>query len=781
MTTVRLTGATAFPVAQLDGDPAQRVAVHVVVEGAVQGVGFRPFIARLANEHRVHGRVANTLEGVRIEAEGRRADLRAFLDGIRPGAPCAASVAEVRVVEAEARGHSRFDIAPSEPGGLPAAQIVPDLATCPACLAEILDPANRRYRYPFTNCTECGPRYTILRALPYDRANTSMAAFAMCPACRAEYEDVNDRRYHAQPIACPDCGPQLQLRDAAGARRAECGDALLEAVALLRRGHIVAVQGLGGFHLMVDAANADAVARLRARKYRPHKPFAVMLRDIGGIPAGCACAPLEAALLESPQAPIVLLERTSGGEGWLEAVAPQCPTLGVMLPYTPLHHLLLRDFGGPLVATSGNVTDEPICTDPDEALVRLAGIADGFLVHNRPIVRPVDDSVLRVINEQPMLIRRARGYAPLPIAVDGVQPGTLAVGCHQKNTVAVTRPNAVYLSQHIGDLSTAGAVDQFRDTATALPELLNRDLCRVASDTHPDYASTAFARESRLPHAAVQHHYAHALSCMAEHGLRGPVLAVVWDGTGHGLDGTIWGGEFLVADREGYQRVAHFRPFRLPGGDRAIQEPRRSALGVLWELFGRNVPADANREAFSLQEFDTIISLLAGPVNAPLTTSAGRLFDAVASLMIACHRASFEGQAPMALEALAQRASTGRTYRFTLQACDPILIDWEPVVRGVLEDTQAGLPAPDIALGFHEALARAARDVAERIGMKTVVLSGGCMQNRILAERIIAKLEAAGCRVYAHRDVPPNDGGLALGQAYFAGNGERNEEDRPCA
>ncbi len=568
--------------------------MHIALRGAVQGVGFRPFVFRLASDMKLPGWVLNSPEGVFIEVEGAKDDLDSFLLRLQEEKPPPSFIQSLEFSFLDPAHFNSFEIRSSQLSGAATALVMPDIATCPKCLSEVLDPGDRRYRYPFTNCTHCGPRFTIIDSLPYDRTNTSMKKFEMCPDCRSEYENPNDRRFHAQPNACPVCGPLLEAWDGSGKILSRCNDALLEAVEAIRQGKIVAIKGLGGFHLVADARNDYAVDALRKRKHREAKPFALMYPSIARIKEDCDVAPMELRLLSSSESPIVLLKRIRGRSPQTvsPAVAPNNPYLGVMLPYTPLHHLLMREVGSPIVATSGNLSDEPICIDEREALVRLSGIADLFLVHNRPIVRHVDDSIVRVILGRELVLRRARGYAPLPLRCKGLVSDILAVGGHLKNTIAMAVGDNVFVSQHIGDLENSEALEAFQNVIHSFRRLYKIDPVRVVSDLHPDYLSTKFARNYGIPLISIQHHYAHVASCMAENELDGRVLGVSWDGTGYGLDGTIWGGEFLLTDERSFTRIASFRKFRLPGGAAAIKEPRRTALGALYEILGPGVFKD---------------------------------------------------------------------------------------------------------------------------------------------------------------------------------------------
>lgn len=741
------------------------VRAAVTVRGAVQGVGFRPFVYRLATDLGLAGWVRNSALGVFVEVEGEEGAVRAFVARLAPEKPPLAVIQSLETRFLDAAGHGAFSILESDAAGEKGALVLPDVATCPDCLREVFDPANRRFRYPFTNCTNCGPRFSIIRALPYDRAKTTMAGFVMCERCRAEYDDPADRRFHAQPNACPDCGPKLALRDEEGRVLAEKDDALLRAVDAVRDGKIVAVKGLGGFHLVVDASNDDAVRRLRVRKQREEKPFAILVADLGGARAVADISDDEARLLSSPEAPIVLLR--ANGEDLAPSVAPGNPYVGVFLPYTPLHHLLLRDIGAPVVATSGNRSDEPICTDEEEALLRLAGIADLFLAHDRPIERPVDDSVARVVLRREMILRRARGYAPLPVRLPADVGEALAVGAELKSALAVSRGRDAFLSQHIGDLESVEAWSAFDRTFRSFAGLHGIEPTRVACDLHPDFASTRHAEESGLPMTRVQHHHAHVLSCMAENEIEGAALGVAWDGFGLGPDGGYWGGEFLVPEGRSFRRVASLRPFPLVGGDAAARDPSRSAAGLLYATFrGDWIDAFPSRPSWIDEPARPLFEReLTKGLETPNCTSAGRLFDAVSALAGACGVIRYEGQAAMSLEWVVGGLETYDAYPFPLvEGEDRLLLDWEPMIRAIVDERREGAPAAAIAARFHNALVRGIVDVAARIGLDRVVLTGGCFQNEYLLKRSVLALLAAGFRPYRHQRVPPNDGGIALGQ-----------------
>ena len=751
----------------------QALRLRVTIRGAVQGVGFRPFVFRLAEELELTGWVNNSAQGVFIEVEGRRDQLQSFLLRIPREKPPRAFIQSLESSWLDRVGYTKFEIRESVAAGAKTALILPDIATCPECLREIFDPANRRYRYPFTNCTHCGPRFSIIESLPYDRPNTTMNRFAMCEACRAEYEDPLDRRFHAQPNACPSCGPQLELWDRAGQVLFRRDGALKQAAHAIRRGEIVAVKGLGGFHLLVDARNEGAVCRLRELKHREEKPFALMMPSLAAAQALCEVFETEERLLTSPESPIVLLRRHEDAGGVAEAVAPRNPCLGVMLPYTPLHHLLLAELDFPMVATSGNLAEEPICTDERDALRRLNGIADLFLVHDRPIARHVDDSIVRVVMDREMVLRRARGFAPLPIHLSRRSlPPQLAVGAHLKSSVALAVGSDVFISQHIGDLESEAAFDAFRRVIGDFERLYDVQPESVTCDAHPDYLSTKFARQLGVPVREVQHHFAHVVSCMAENDLEGPVLGVAWDGTGYGTDGTIWGGEFFRATRHDFERVAHLRQFRMPGGDSAVREPRRSAVGVLYEIFGDalfGLKELAPVQGFTRPELQIVRQMLHKQLNAPVTSSAGRLFDAAAAIAGLRQETRYEGQAAMEWEFAADGYQTDEAYPFRIRdGQSPLVIDWEPMIRAMLDDVAENEPVGWLAAKFHNALAEMIVTMARRIGREQVVLSGGCFQNRYLTERAVRRLEQENFRAYWHQRVPPNDGGIALGQMVAA-------------
>jgi len=723
--------------------------LRVSLRGAVQGVGFRPFVYRLATELGLTGWVLNSSAGLVVEVEGPTHQLNTFEQRLETERPRASVVTVRESAWIPAEGSTRFEIHASDTDTGKTVNVLPDLATCSECCEELFDPDNRRFEYPFTNCTNCGPRYTIVVDIPYDRPNTTMRDFKLCPICREEYENPLNRRFHAQPNACPVCGPKLDgtIEDAA--------EALLQ-------GEIVALKGIGGFQLLVDARQPAAVARLRQRKHREEKPFALMMPSLEVAREYCEIAPAELELLESQAAPIVLLRPKPGTDlAW--NVAHCSPYLGVMLPYSPLHHLLMQECRFPVVATSGNRSDEPIAISNDEATTRLKEIADHFLMHNRPIVRPCDDSVVRLTRGRAGILRRARGYAPLGIRVRQSLPPVLAVGGHLKNTMAIGVGQEVFVSQHIGDLDTLEARGAFERAISDLCRLYSFKPELVACDLHPDYASTQWAERSGLPLLRVQHHQAHVAACAAENSVEGAYLGVSWDGTGYGLDGAIWGGEFFRVDGPHFERIAHLRSFGLPGGDTAVREGWRSAASMLYEVGADSPTPDASEQSTGKPRLEQshVRYMLERGINVVPTTSVGRLFDAVASITGIARQNRFEGQAAMLLENEIGVLRGDEAYPLPGG-------DWGPLIQALLADKRAGLAVPLMAARFHNALVEWILEVATSAGLKQVVLSGGVFQNRYLTERAAAKLESRGFEVQTHRQVPPNDGGIALGQAVMS-------------
>lgn len=744
----------------------------LVVQGIVQGVGFRPFVYRLAKDLRLSGRVSNSPGGVVVEVEGARSNIDLFTSRIVEDRPRHAVVDHLDVSILEAKGFEGFEISPSETGGPCSAPVMPDVAICSDCLSDIADPRNRRFRYPFTSCTSCGPRFTIIQDLPYDRQRTCMKDFTMCPDCRREYDDPADRRFHSEINACSDCGPILTLLDRQGKRQSDGEEALALALGIIRSGGVLALKGIGGFLLLVDARNHWAVRRLRERKRRPHKPFALMVPSVDSARDLCVVSADEKKTLMSPTAPIVLLARRSDPPYEISpAVAPDSPSLGVMLPSSGVHALLVSDCGFPMIATSGNRTDEPICIDDCQATTRLCAIADAFLTHNRPILRHADDSVVRIVDGREQLLRRARGYVPFSFRVHDSAPlSVLAVGGHQKNTVAF-RPGAgdIHLSQHIGSLDSNESLEVFTKAISHMRSIHTPVL--VACDSHPDYASTRWAETSGYPVRKVQHHRAHIESCLLDNNAAPPVLGVAWDGAGLGDDGTIWGGECFRCDERGFNRIGHVFPFRLPGGEAAMKEPRRSAAGILYELFGERALERTDLvpvQSWTKQEQTIIQSMLERKVNSPVTTAVGRLFDAAASLLGVYQTVSFEGQAAMKLECLIGDCHTDELYELPFLPKpgheDCILLDWRPLFLAMIDDIKRSVPVSLASARFHNTMADAIARFAGRVGLTTVALTGGCFQNAYLTSNTMAKLKRGGFTPLIHHSIPPNDGGIAAGQ-----------------
>ncbi len=767
----------------------QRIARRVDLSGVVQGVGFRPFVRNLAVALDLAGWVRNTSAGVEIEVEGPADDLEAFVTQLVSRAPPRSQIEHVAVRDIPTNGRSRFDILESRPRPDAYQLISPDIAACEDCLSELFDPGDRRYLYPFTNCTNCGPRYTIIRDIPYDRPNTTMRAFRMCPACRSEYEDPQDRRFHAQPNACPACGPHVWIEEGGhdgvrrpGKRSADDRAVIAAAGRALRQGAIVAVKGLGGFQLACDAADERAVERLRARKRRPHKPFAVMMPDLEAVRRHCRVTPEEEELLRSAASPIVLVRRLEGST-LCPSVAPGNRYLGVMLPYTPLHHLLMREAGCALVMTSGNLSEEPIAKDNDEALRRLRPLADLFLLHDRDIHTRYDDSVWFVpVPGRGQPIRRARGVAPSPVRLPFPLERVLACGAELKNTFCLTRDHYAFVSQHIGDMENEETLGCFEETVAVYESLFRTRPALVACDLHPDCLATRYgerrARSEGLPLLYVQHHHAHVASCMADNRWpadAGPVLGVALDGTGYGTDGTIWGGEFVIADYRGFRRFGHLEPIPLPGGEAAIHRPCRTAIGWLQARLGE-VPQLPFLSAVSKEEIEIVRQMVARNVHTPYTSSCGRLFDAVSALLDICGRATYEGHAAVELEMAAgdlPEAPPGPGYPFTIESRQGReVLCLAQLLRGILDDVSAGRSAGEVSAEFHVTVARMIVRMCERMREETalnaVALSGGCFQNRLLLGLTFRRLSEKGFRILTHQGVPCNDGGVSLGQAVVA-------------
>ncbi|UCD36229.1 MAG: carbamoyltransferase HypF [Nitrospiraceae bacterium] len=745
-----------------------RLKLHIT--GLVQGVGFRPFVSRLAEGQGLKGYVLNDTAGVLIEVEGDRQKIREFLSRLEKEKPSLSKIYSMQYAWLEDAGHGHFEIRKSDGTGDKATSILPDIALCSECLMDILNPKNRRFLYPFTNCTNCGPRFTIIKSLPYDRGNTSMADFTMCTACGREYNLPSDRRYHAQPNACPACGPSIALHDRTGNLICVGEEALEKTVNLIRKGNVVALKGLGGYHLLCDAASPDAVETLRSRKQRYEKPMAVMFPDISSVRDEADISSMEEQAITSVERPIVIV-RKKASSSIAGTVSPDSNTLGLFLPYTPLHHLLLRKLKKPVVATSANLTDEPIVKDEKDAFARLKDIADYLLTHNRDIVRRCDDSVVRIIAERQVPLRRSRGFAPLPVIVPfRFAAPVLALGASMNSTIALGIENKVYLSQHIGDLDTLRATEYYEETVSDFLRLFDVRPVRVVADMHPGYFSTRFG-ERRFSGSlvTVQHHHAHLLSCMIENDMpeNARVIGYAFDGMGYGTDRTLWGSEVMIASYREAQRRFHLRPFRLPGGDRAVQEPARTALSLLHETLGDRA-VQSGISPFTRDEYAFYLKMIRDDINSPLTSGMGRLFDAAASLIGLRHRVSYQAQAAMELEQRAFLSDDRGSYPFIL---DGGVIDQRPMVEAIISDIGSGVTRETVARRFHNTIVRIIIDTArllrEETGIAHVALSGGVFQNALLLEGAVTGLREQGFTPLIHQLVPPNDGGVALGQAVY--------------
>jgi len=748
------------------------IARDLGVNGIVQGVGFRPFVYQLANKHGLNGEIANTSSGVSIHLEGRKANIEAFCHDLAQKGPPLAHITEILIDDGHIEGRQSFSIVESRRQDYHSTLISPDVSICNDCLDELLDQSNRRFLYPFINCTNCGPRYTIIDDIPYDRPSTSMKHFRMCPHCQAEYDDPLNRRFHAQPNACAGCGPHVQLHERNGTT-ITVPNPIETAATLLKEGHILAIKGLGGFHLAADAENDESVARLRKRKNREEKPLAVMSYDLASIEQYAQVGPENEQLLTSYRRPIVLLEKKHPNS-LSEHVSPRNRYFGVMLPYTPLHYLLLREGFAALVMTSGNLSEEPIVIENDIAFERLSGITDYFLVHNRGIYLRSDDSIVKRIAGATRLIRRSRGYVPRPVFLNKKVPEILACGAELKNTVCLTKENQAFLSQHIGDLENLETYSFLELTVRHMKKILDIDPEIVAYDMHPDYLSTRYAQEQEhLAKIPVQHHHAHIVSCMAEYGLEGPVIGLAFDGTGYGTDGAIWGGEVLLAEEGQFSRAAHISYVPMPGGASVIKEPWRMAVSYLYQTFGQDLwdldlplikKEDSKKIAF-------ICEMISKGVNCPQTSSLGRLFDGVAAILGVRDRVHYEGQAAMELEMLTDKAPRAY-YPYEWKAKNPCLISPDPLIRGIVEDVRRGTSPPLISGKFHRTLISLFTDICvvlrEESGLNRVVLSGGVFQNAILLSGLIESLNSIDFQVFAHEQVPTNDGGVSLGQALVA-------------
>lgn len=771
--------------AQSRKTPGTISRTSIFVTGIVQGVGFRPFIHRLATAAGLNGHVLNTSAGVEIEVEGASDRIESFISAISSEAPPLSDITEIVAVPAEPKGLDEFVIKPSVIRAGRHQLISPDSCTCDDCQAELFDPDDRRYYYPFINCTNCGPRFTIIDALPYDRAQTTMKDFNMCPLCQNEFDDPSNRRFHAEPNACPACGPRLWLADRTGAS-ISTPDPVTAAAAALRDGLILAIKGLGGFQLACLAGDEDAVTLLRRRKLRPHKPFAVMVESADDVSLLCRLAEDEKQALVSPRRPIVLL-KAYGDSGIASSVAPGLDHYGLMLPCTPLHFLLMREVGEPLVMTSGNLSEEPICRTNTEATGRLAGIADMFLLHDREIRSTYDDSVLMIEHGREIMLRRARGYAPLPVKLPYGGEATLATGAELKNNFCLTNGDNAFISQHIGDLESAETLLHLENTESLYERLFETTPVRFACDSHPDYLSSAFCRELSNQPLNIQHHRAHIAACLAENDYTKRVIGVAMDGTGFGDDGLIWGGEFFTGGLEtGLDRAAHLDYFPLLGGEAAIHEPWRTALATAWQYAPDEVDYLSDRFQLAGNRKDLLLRQLQTGLNCPLTSSSGRLFDAVAAMVLERTSVSYEAQIAMELESLARKVRSGKgklrmiepdigamSYRFLLDVRQkPWILSPARVIKRIIGDIRQGASPAVIAYNFHQGLAggivRCCTRLAEHHRVDTAALSGGVFQNRLLFQLVVAGLEKKGVKVLTHGQVPPNDGGISLGQAALA-------------
>ncbi len=759
-------------------DRSQTIIIrrHFKISGIVQGVGFRPFLHRLAHDALLTGWVRNTPAGVELELQGAVETMETIGFRIKDLSPPLSVIDTIDISDIPTIEEDDFRIITSSSGASDV-QVAPDSNLCNDCLREMFDPADRRYLYPFITCTNCGPRYSIITDTPYDRPKTTMSGFPLCPECQCEYDNPGNRRFHAQPLACPVCGPHVSLLDSEGRCIAEHAAAMEQSVRLLSDGAILAIKGIGGYHLAVDACNNDAVRRLRTRKEREEKPFAVMAADLAAVSSLCRFGQLEERLLVSPESPIVILRKRPDCPA-AEEVAPGNGWLGVMLPYTPIHHLLLKDgtFTA-LVMTSANRSDEPIVHDNEDALQRLSGIADYFLTHDRPIHTRCDDSVIRVFQGRPLFYRRSRGYVPRAVKLPFSVAPLLAVGSEMKNSVCLASGDKAFLSQYIGDLKNDSICDSFCHTIGDLCSLLRITPESVACDQHPDYLSSVYAAGSGLPINSIQHHHAHLAACMAENGLMDDAIGLVYDGTGLGNDGTVWGGELLIGGYHGFERAGHFSQVRLPGGDVAVQEPWRMALSYLYASMGRSALALEHPLTAYLARSDhnLFAAMLERGLNSPLTSSCGRLFDAVAALLGVRHKVSYDGQAAIELEALAEEAGDPEsdTFEYSIVPGRPLQIDFLPMFPAILKMQRENMPCATIAHRVHATVAQASVDaclrLSEESGLRHVVLSGGVFQNRLLTDMMYTGLTKAGLQVFTHRLTPPNDGCIALGQAAIAG------------
>jgi len=742
---------------------------ELLITGLIQGVGFRPFIFNLAQDLNLKGWIRNTDIGLSVEVEGFSNSIADFLDRLQQSPPVHSHIESLLIIDREYVGYDNFELRTSTNQGKKSIFILPDIAMCAECKKEISAPTNRRYQYAFTSCSQCGPRYSIINALPYDRIRTTMQAFAMCANCQQEYNDPTDRRFHAQTIACADCGPSVQLTNKSGQLIESDVAAIKQAAEALKQGAIVAIKGIGGFQLLANANCKTSVARLRDKKIRPEKPFALMCLDMQQVQSIAITSVLEEQMLQSAAAPIVLLNKNQTGFMLADNIAPNNTRIGIMLACSPLHHLLLSYLSAPVVATSGNISNEPICIDNQQALDNLGGIADVFLIHNRSILRPIDDSVVQAVQGSKMLIRAARGYAPIAIKLPKFKAKLLALGGHLKNTFALASEGYALISQHNGDLESLEAVQGFQQNINDLSRLVQHQTDLLVQDQHSDYASSQYSDElSQIPHISVQHHHAHLLSCVAEHGIIEPLLAVVWDGAGLGEDGSLWGGEFFSLENKKITRIASLREFSLPGGAVAIKEPRRTALGLLWEFMGDDLFTQidlAAIQSFTQHEQGVLNQVLKKQLNAPRCSSIGRLFDCVASLLGLCQISTYEGQAASRLEQCINGCQLSDSYPLLWHKQKNLIrLDWQPLLENIMQDLAVGIEKSVIACKFHNTLVESIVDRVTQSNLKAVVLSGGSFQNTYLTEAIIKRLTAINVKVFWQQKVPCNDAGLALGQ-----------------
>ena len=756
------------------------IAKNILINGIVQGVGFRPFVYQLAHKHTLRGETANTSKGVSIHVEGREADIDSFVKDLKSNPPALAAITEVLSSFGEFKGHKEFSISGSMEGETMSTLISPDVSVCDECVKELFDPKDRRYGYPFINCTNCGPRYTIIENIPYDRINTSMKKFTMCEKCRKEYDDPLDRRFHAQPNACDKCGPHVVLYGS-DRHRVETDDPVKDTVKFLKQGKIVAIKGLGGFHLAADAENDEAVKALRKRKIREEKPFAVMSSGLKQVSGYAVFDEKEAQLLESIRRPIVLLKKKEDST-LSQGVSPRNKYYGVMLPSTPLHYLILEEGFKALVMTSGNVSEEPIAIDNEDAFTRLSGIADYFLVHDRDILIRSDDSIINCQSGGIGFIRRSRGYVPVPVFLKKSDTTVLGCGAGLKNTICITKNSNAFMSQHIGDLENTATYDFYKKTIEHMKRILDIDPEIIACDLHPDYLSTRYALEQKgTDPVRVQHHHAHIASCMAENRLDGDVIGLAFDGTGYGPDGTVWGGEILAAGYSGYKHVSTISPAAMPGSAAAIKEPWRMGISYLYKAFGDKMFELGIPFIKEMPERDIkiIVDMISGKINSPLTSSLGRLFDGVSAICSIRTHVYNEGQAAMELEMMAED-NDAACYNFAWEKVnDGYCIDPAPIVRDIVNDLTARTGTGIISARFHKTLVKMYSElcmvISSDMDLDRIVLSGGVFQNSVFTRGLVSELEGKGLKVYTHKLVPPNDGGISLGQAVVAAAVNRQE------